>query len=140
MGEVREQWDASVALFNAGEIEKMAEGYADDAVLIIPRGTYTGREAILEQVRAESAAFPDRQIRTINCTEAGDTFVAEYEVTGTNTGPWTMPDGTPVPPTGRPVTVRAVSVLTMVDGKLKENRQYYDRLPLMVAMGLLPAP
>lgn len=138
MGALRELWEAGVDGYNAGKVEQLADGYADDAVWITPRGTYTGREAIMEEFRGEFAAFPDRQIKTVRCTEEGDTFVVEYEWVGTHTGPWPMADGSQLPPTGRQVTFTAANFMSVVDGKITELRQYYDRLPVMMQMGLLP--
>lgn len=140
MSVIRDQWEAAVARLNAGQVEQIAEGYADDALWITPRGTYTGREAIRERLAAEFAAFPDQQIKTVRCTEEGDTFVVEYEVTGTHTGPWPMPDGRLLPPTGKQVAFPLVSVFSHLDGKITEHRMYYDRLTTTIQLGLLPAP
>lgn len=139
MGALREVWDAGVAMYNSGQVEQLGEGYTDDAVWITPRETYTGREAIFERVRTDLAAFPDRQIKTVRCTEEGDTFVAEYDFVGTHTGPWPMPDGSQLPPTGRQVTLPTASVFSFVDAKITEHRMYYDRLSIMIQLGLIPA-
>jgi predicted ester cyclase len=138
MNALRERWDAAVVVFNAGQVEQVAEDYAEDAEWITPRETYTGRGAILERLRADLAALPDRQINTLRCTEQGDTLVVEYQFVGTHTGPWPMPDGGQLAPTGRPVTFPVASVFTFAAGKITEHRMYHDRLSLLTQLGLLP--
>lgn len=137
MGALQELWEASLVEFNSGQIERVAERYADDAVWVTPGETLTGPAAVLARLRHDLTAFPDGRINTLNCAEAGDTLVAEYEFVGTHTGPWTMPDGSQRPATGAQVTIRAVSVHTIVDGKVMEHRMYADRLPIALQLNLL---
>jgi ketosteroid isomerase-like protein len=50
-----------------------------------------------------------------------------------------MPDGTPIPATGKPVEVHGVEFARVRDGKLVEHNMYWDSLVMMRQLGLLPS-
>ena len=43
-----------------------------------------------------------------------------------------------IPPTGRAVRIRGVSLLTVADGRLKRARRIWDLAGLLRSFGLLP--
>lgn len=51
--------------------------------------------------------------------------VEEYTLTGTHTGVLPAPNGA-TPATGRRVAVRVAEVYRVTDGRIVENRLYYD--------------
>ncbi len=137
MGAARAHVESGVALYNVGELEQLAERYADNAVEINPRGSFTGRQAILERLRRESTAFADPRITPVRWTEAGETVILN------TSGPQRTPGRCrcrTVPscrPPGGGLTLAAVSVFCVVDGTTTQNRTYYDQLPLLTQLGLL---
>lgn len=56
---------------------------------------------------------------------------------GTHTGAFTLPDGTVLPPTGRPIAMRYVEIF-WVDGsgRIERVHLYSDRLELYVQVGV----
>jgi predicted ester cyclase len=77
-------------------------------------------------------------MKAVRCTEEGDTLVVEYQYTGTHTGPWPMPDGNQVPPTGRQTDFTGAAAYSMADGRITEHRDYSDRLTILMQLGLFP--
>lgn len=114
--------------------------YAEDAVEITPGGSNTGREAILKRVRGDRVALPDKRLTLRHLTVDDETAVMECEFVGTHTGPWPMPDGTELPPTGRQVTFPVVIVLDIHEGQATQSRTYFDQLPVLAQLGLVALP
>ena len=71
--------------------------------------------------------------------DTADTYFGEITFRGTNTGNLTMPDGTSIPATGKPVEVHGVEFARVRDGKLVEHNMYWDTPGIMRQLGLLPS-
>jgi predicted ester cyclase len=70
--------------------------------------------------------------------EQGDSFADEWTFVGTQTGPFPLPDGTELPPTGRRVEIRGMELVQMRDGKIVVDNLYYDNVASLVQLGLIP--
>ena len=136
----RELLDHYVERYNAGDLDGVMALYADDAVQGMPDGTFKGREAIRERLAMELAACPDVVHSVRSFVSDGDFFADEWTFAGTHTGPFVMPDGTEVPPTGKRLEVEGMEVVALRDGKIVLNTLYYDMLSVVAQMGLLPQP
>ena len=136
----RELLDQYVERYNAGDLDEVMALYADDAVQGMPDGTFKGREAIRERLAMELAACPDVVHSVRSFVSDGDFFADEWTFAGTHTGPFVMPDGTEVPPTGKRLEVEGMEVVALRDGKIVLNTLYYDMLSVVAQMGLLPQP
>ena len=136
----RELLDHYVERYNAGDLDGVMALYADDAVQGMPDGTFKGREAIRERLAMELAACPDVVHSVRSFVSDGDFFADEWTFAGTHTGPFVMPDGTEVPPTGKRLEVQGMEVVALRDGKIVLNTLYYDMLSVVAQMGLLPQP
>jgi predicted ester cyclase len=90
-----------VELYNEGELDACMELYAEDAVQLMHDGTFEGRSDIHERLARDLTAFPDAKYTVTSFVEQGDSFADEWTFTGTNTGPFRLPDGTEVPATGK---------------------------------------
>ena len=132
--------DHYVERYNAGDLDGVMALYADDAVQGMPDGTFKGREAIRERLAMELAACPDVVHSVRSFVSDGDFFADEWTFAGTHTGPFVMPDGTEVPPTGKRLEVEGMEVVALRDGKIVLNTLYYDMLSVVAQMGLLPQP
>jgi steroid delta-isomerase-like uncharacterized protein len=127
-----------VELYNAGDLDGVMDLYADDAVQIMPDGTFEGRSVIGERLAKELTAFPDLHHRFISFVEQGGAFADEWIFVGTHTGPLVLPDGTELAPTGKRVEVRGMELVELRDGKIVVDNLYYDNLAVAAQLGVLP--
>ncbi|MGB8382670.1 MAG: ester cyclase [Dermatophilaceae bacterium] len=138
MGAAREHIEHFLDLWNNGDFDKVQTGMADDQVWVSPLwAQLTGSEAILNRYRADRTAFPDRRIDVSKWVEEGDTVVAEYEWSGTHTGPLLLADGSELAPTGQHTTLMGVEVFEVRDGKTVTQHSYFDQLPAMMQAGVV---
>jgi predicted ester cyclase len=127
-----------VERYNKGDLDGVMELYAEDAVQLMPDGTYEGRSAIRDRLAKELGAFSDLAHRYLSYVEEGDAFADEFVFAGTHTGPLTLPDGSELPPTGRRVEVQGMELVRVRDGKVVVDNLYYDNVAVAAQLGLLP--
>jgi len=138
MSSLRDLAEQNVQLYNAGDLEGLVNLYTEDAVLVTPYGTAQGRAAIREQMSHDKAAFPERTLTIDVVVEQGDTIAVEWTLVATNTGPMPLPDGTEVPPTGKRVEFKGMSLVLMRGGKIAVHHMYFDNMALAGQLGLMP--
>jgi len=138
MSSTREAYERGVQLYNAGDLEGLADSFTEDAIQVTPNGTAQGRTAILELSSRDKAAFPERHVTIDVMVEQGDTIATEWTWVATNTGPLVMPDGTEVPPTGKRVETKGMDLAQVRDGKLAVYHMYFDNMAVAGQLGLLP--
>ena len=138
MTSVRGIYEQAMGFYNAGDLDGLADGYTEDAVLVSPNGTVQGRTAIREHWSQEKAAFPDRTLTVNVVVEQGDTIAAEWTWAGTHTGPLVLPDGTELPPTGKRVEGQGMDLAQLRDGKAAVLHQYWDNMAWARQLGLVP--
>jgi steroid delta-isomerase-like uncharacterized protein len=135
----RKLLDRYVERYNAGDLDAVIALYADDAVQGMPDGLFEGRDAIRERLERELEAIPDVTHTVVSFVEERDAFCDEWTFVGTQTGPFLLPNGTVLPPTGKRVEVRGMEVVRVgQDGKIVLNTLYYDNLSVAVQLGLVP--
>ena len=100
----------AVELYNAGDLDGVMDLYADDSVQGMPDGAFEGRAAIRERLAHELEGIPEVTHTVVSFIEQGDAFADEWTFVGTHTGPFTLPDGTELPPTGKRVEVTGMEV------------------------------
>ena len=127
-----------VELYNAGDLDGVMDLYAEDAVQIMPEGTFEGRSAIRERLARDLVACPDIAWNVLSFVEQGDTFADEWSFVATHTGPFELPDGTELAPTGRRVELRGMELVEVRDGKIVVDNLYYDNMAVMAQLGLVP--
>lgn len=138
MGSHRALLEHYVERYNAGDLDGCMDLYAEDAVQIMPDGTFEGRSAIRERLARELAALPDVYFSFGAYVEDRDTFADEWTFVGTQTGPIVLPNGAELPPTGKRVEVRGMEFVRLRDGKIVVDNLYYDNLAVLVQLGLVP--
>jgi steroid delta-isomerase-like uncharacterized protein len=99
-----------------------------------------GVDAIIEVNKGWKQGFPDASGTITNSLESGNTAVLEITWQGTQSGEMVTPTGQTLPPSGKPVTVKAVQLVTVEGGKVTEIRQYFDLMGLLAQIGAVPAP
>jgi len=138
MDRYRSLLDRYVERYNAGDLDGVMDLYAEDAVQLMPDGTFEGRSTIRDRLARELASFSDLAHRVVSYIEQDDAFADEWVFVGTHTGPVAMPDGSELPPTGKRVEVPGMEVVRLRDGKITANNLYYDNLAVAAQLGLLP--
>lgn len=123
-----------------GHIERDRDLMSDDIIHIsATAGTVTGIEAFLAFVTAFKQAFPDLHWEMREFIEGSDTVVAEGLFIGTNSGTMVGPRG-PIPATGRRVELPFCDIWKVRNGRIVENRIYYDQVTFLGQLGLMTSP
>jgi steroid delta-isomerase-like uncharacterized protein len=133
----RQLLDRYVERYNAGDLDGVMYLYADDAVQLMPDGTFEGRSTIRERLAQELNAFSDIAHRVESFVEQDDAFAGEWTFVGTHTGLFVLPDGSEVPPTGKRVELRGMELVEVRDGKIVVDNLYYDSLAAAAQLGLV---
>lgn len=123
-----------------GHIEHDRNIMSDDIIHISANaGTVTGVEAFLAFVYAFKQAFPDLHWEMREFIEGSDTVVAEGIFIGTNSRTMVGPRG-PIPATGRRVELPFCDIWKVRNGRIVENRIYYDQVTFLSQLGLMTSP
>lgn len=138
MGAYKTLLDTYVERYNAGDLDGVMDCYAEDAVQWMPDGTFKGRTTIRDRLALELAAFSDITWTVESYLEQADLFADEWTFAGTHTGPFTLPDGSTVPPTGKRVELKGMELCKVRDGKIVVDNLYYDNLAVAFQFGLVP--
>ncbi|MDN5789607.1 MAG: ester cyclase [Micrococcales bacterium] len=130
--------DAFTGVFphwNSGNIPAMLEHYEDDIVWRnIPMGeVYDGKEAVRRFLEDLFRALPDLELDVTLRVPRGKYVAEEYTIRGTHLGPMFG-----LPPSGRRLEIRAMSMVELRGGRLKEDHFYFDAAGAMQQMGYLP--
>jgi steroid delta-isomerase-like uncharacterized protein len=120
-------------IYGAGKVSLVDELYSDDFVDDSPGGG-KGRDLIKAAVADFHKAFPDLHIDIEDAFAIGDKVVLRYSAHGTQTGPYGS-----IPPTGKVVTGRGITVFQIVNGKIKTEWTEYDRLGILRQLGIIPS-
>jgi steroid delta-isomerase-like uncharacterized protein len=128
-----------VERYNAGDLDACMDLYAEDAVQKMPDGTFEGRSTIRERLARELAGVPDATYAVASFVEQGDAFADEWTFVGTHTGPFPLPDGSQLPPTGKRVEIRGMELVQVRDGKIVIDNLYYDTMAVLVQARSRPA-
>ena len=99
---------------------------------IEPPGDF-GRDGYRELILQTRTALPDLRMTIEDEIAEGDRVVIRTTVRGTHRG-----DFLGVAPTGLPVTLRAIGILRIVDGRLVERWNASDLLGVLEQLGATP--
>jgi steroid delta-isomerase-like uncharacterized protein len=97
---------------------------------------HSGRDAIATFAAGTAEFSKDYRFDSVSEQSSGDSYALEWEFTGTHTG-----DAGPIPATNKPFKIRGVSVGRLdSEGKIKQNRDYWNMADFLVQIGILPPP
>ena len=136
--ENKELLDRYVELYNAGDLDACMQLYAEDASQRMHDGVFEGIDAIRGRLARDLEAFEDATYVVDSFFGEGATFADEWTFTGTNTGPFHLPDGTEIPATGRRVEIKGMEYVEVRDGKIVVDNLYYDFMAAVAQLGLIP--
>lgn len=116
--------DAAVALWAAGGREYV-------------RGQFDGRapEGVREFIGDMLAALPDLDFEILSTTTEGERCGVQWRLSGTFAGPGSL-NG--VAPTGHPLTLEGLDLLTVREGAIQSNDAFTDTMAAPRQIGLLP--
>jgi steroid delta-isomerase-like uncharacterized protein len=122
--------------FNAGDLDEAGSVFAPNAVI---HNSGAPDPLDLEGFKQFGGvfrtAFPDGKLTIEDLIVEGDKVVSRITYRGTQTG-----DMMGIPPTGKPVTVSAMIMDQIADGKIVESWRLFDQMGMMQQLGLVPAP
>ena len=122
-------------IINQGRLQVADELFAEDFVDHGPMGDIQGREAFKGLVAQWRAAVPDVHCTVENVVCDGDLVGWTVRTTGTHTG-----DGLGFPATGRRFETVSANIGRFRDGKAVEHWAEQGMLPMLIQLGVLPAP
>ena len=123
-------------LWNAGDAAAIAALVTPDYVRHDPNGPEVrGPDAERQLVAMYRAAFPDLRFAIEHLVADEDLVVARYTIRGTHRG-----ELLGIPPTGRPITLSAMELYRIRDGRVAEQWVALDTLGLLQQLGAVPAP
>jgi len=96
---------------------------------------FQGVEPFKQQLAAFRAAFPDLRVSIEDLLIDGDRFASRTTVTGTHTG-----DLMGMPATGRHISVEAVDIGRVENGRAKERWGGLNMYSMLTQLGVIPAP
>jgi hydroxyacylglutathione hydrolase len=116
--------DAAVAMWAEGGRE-FVRGQVD----------VTAPEGVRAFVGELFGAVPDVRFEILSTTTEGDRCALQWRLTGTFAGPSSLGG---IEPTGHPVTMEGVDLLTVGDGLIQSNDAFPDSISLPRQIGMLP--
>ena len=127
-----------VERYNAGDLDSCMTLYTEDASQRMHDGIFEGVDAIRGRLARDLEAFEDATYVVDSFFAEGDMFADEWTFTGTNTGPFHLPDGTVIPATGRQVEIKGMEYVEVRGGLIVVDNLYYDFMAAVAQLGLVP--
>jgi steroid delta-isomerase-like uncharacterized protein len=123
-------------MLETGDVSMADEVVATDYVNhnAVP-GQKPGLEGYKDIVRAVRTGLPDIQYTIEDQVAEGDKVVTRYTAEGTHRGEFLG-----VAATGKPITMTALVLQRVVDGKIQESWLELDMLSVLRQMGAIPSP
>ena len=108
---------------------------ADDVVMYHPSSPtpVTPRAAVQGFLAAFRAGFPDMHMMVEDAFGSGEKAAVRWHMQGTHTE-----NLFGIPPTGKAVSVKGISVVRVVGGKIVEDWVSEDTMGLMQQLGIIP--
>jgi hypothetical protein len=125
--------DASLA----GNTAALGELFTDDVHGSSPTLAVSSLAELTVEVGDRASTFTEVTI-VAEAACAADRGYAEWMVTGRHTGPLVVDESIVIPPGGRDVTLRGVTVAEFRGDKISAFRQYWDEIGFLESLGLIP--
>ncbi|WP_137286673.1 ester cyclase [Halorussus salinisoli] len=121
------------AIWNEGEFSKLSDVVAESFTFTSPTvGTLQGREEVEAYVREVTDGFSDFRIDINDLLSDGTVVMAESTLSGTHDGEFED-----IPPTHEEFEIRDMAKFVVEDGKLREERAYFDQHDFLSQLGLV---
>jgi glyoxylase-like metal-dependent hydrolase (beta-lactamase superfamily II)/predicted ester cyclase len=116
--------DAAVAMWADGGRENV-RGQVD----------VTAPEGVSSYIGGVLDAIPDLRFEILSTTTQDDRCAVQWQLTGTFAGPGSMLG---LQPTGHPITVEGMDLLTIRDGEIQSNDAFPDSIAVPRQIGMMP--
>ena len=128
---VRRFW----GIWEEGNIDLFGELLAADHINHNPASPDqpAGAEGARQVVSMFRSAMPDLKVVIEDMIAEGDKVVVRYTLEGTHDG-----ELFGVPPTGRRLSIKSISIERVSDGKIREHWRITDTLDMMQQLGVVP--
>ena len=128
--------EAMDVVWTQGRADLVGDYYSEDFVANYPMTDWgEGLDGVRNLVANVRVGLPDYNEAIELLVDGGDYIVVELFFRGTHTGPLNG-----MPPTGKAVAFRDVTILQLRDGKIIEQRGLTDYLTLFAQLGVeMPA-
>jgi len=129
--------DCVIELWNTGNAEVAKQLYAEGAERYDPNqpGPARGAQQIARYVAEVRTGFPDFKLEVKQRVAEGDRLVTQWTCTGTHKGEFQG-----ISASGKRVNITGVALARIENGKVAEERVYFDRLALLEQLGAVPGP
>ena len=123
------------AAWNAHDPERMIALYAPDyeEVDVAQAAAQVGRDGVRRTMTGYLHAFPDLQLALDDLVVEDNRVAVAWTLRGTHRGALMN-----IPPSGRMVSVRGTTMLTIENGQFRRALRVWDVAGLLRAIGLLP--
>lgn len=98
---------------------------------VLPEEGLQGRNSFTAYVQSFFDAFPDLQFTVDEMFASDEVIMSEWTVTGTHEGEFNE-----ITPTGRKVEINTMAKHLITDGKLQEERGYFDPQNILAQLGV----
>ena len=122
-------WDVAI---NQGNISILDEAYAPDVVLhTVPetKGSANAKAYYANYV----TGFSNREFTVKETFAQGNKLTKYWQFKGNHTG-----DFFGIPATGKTINVEGCTIATIINGKITEERDFFDNLEFLRQLGLMP--
>jgi steroid delta-isomerase-like uncharacterized protein len=121
--------------WNAHDLERASALYAPSytGIDVSEAQPQQGRQAVRQTLARYFAAFPDLQFTAEETVIEDQRVAVQWSAQGTHRGHFMN-----IPPTGRTITLRGVTILTIADQQIQSGLFMWDVAGLLRALGLLP--
>jgi steroid delta-isomerase-like uncharacterized protein len=127
--------DLVTELWNTGSSKAAEQLYVSHGRRLDPNtpDAVSGPQAILAYVAAVRKAFPDFKLTVTGTMQDGDRLIAEWSAVGTHHGEYLG-----IPATGKIVRISGVALNRIAEGRIVEEKVYFDRAAMLEQLGVLP--
>ena len=122
-------------VLSQGNLGLVDEIFARDFVGHAPSEEKRGPEAMKKFVSGLRRAFPDLRVRFEDQIAEGDKVTIRWTALGTHKGEFQG-----MPPTGRQMTMTAMTLARIANGKIVEAWTERDTLGMLQQLGAMPVP
>ncbi len=122
-------------VINEGRMDAIDDLFAEDFLDHGPMGDMRGRDTFRQLVEQWRAAVPDVHCEVDNIVAEGDLLGWTVHTTGTHTG-----DALGFPATGKRFETVSANIGRMRDGRASEHWSEQGMLPMLIQIGVMPAP